>query len=134
MKIKNSWDNFLLSIDKYTINDRPLREFAAKTSYFLLMLIIIPLLFSSGDSIRYTDVKIGSVATKRVVAPFNFFILKTDTELNADREQAKKKVPYYFKYNRDITKQQISTLDKSLEFIQQSHVSKYDTLNPTAFI
>lgn len=132
MGLKNTWDNFLLSTSKYTLGDKPFREIITKISYFLVLLIVIPLLFATGDSVRYTDVKIGSVATKKVVAPFNFFILKTDAELEADRNQAVSKVPYYFNFNKDILQKQQRLLTNSLNFIKQSHISRYDTLNANA--
>lgn len=119
MSIKKSWEEFLLSLEKYTVSDKPFREMALKTSYFIVLMIAIPLLFSTDNTIRYTDVKIGSVATKKVVAPYNFFILKTDEELQKERSQAVSRVPYYFSYNEQATLRQISNLNSSIKFIKE---------------
>ncbi|MCB9059165.1 MAG: HDIG domain-containing protein [Calditrichae bacterium] len=119
MSIKKSWEEFLLSLEKYTVSDKPFREMALKTSYFIVLMIAIPLLFSTDNTIRYTDVKIGSVATKKVVAPYNFFILKTDEELQKERNQAVSRVPYYFNYDEQATLGQLSNLNGSLQFIKE---------------
>ncbi len=71
-------------------------------------------MFSTDNTIRYTDVKIGSVATKKVVAPFNFFILKTEAELLTERNHAVDLVPYYFEYDIDITAEVFNNLNTTL--------------------
>jgi len=122
MNIKKPWDSFLASLEKYTTSEKPFREVATKTSYFVVLLIIIPLLFSTDNTIRYTDVKIGSVATKKVVAPFNFFILKTEAELMAERNNAVSLVPYYFKYNTDVTSDIFNTLNRTAEITKKNGI------------
>jgi cyclic-di-AMP phosphodiesterase PgpH len=130
MIIKKSWENFLTSLEKYTTSDKPFREVAAKTSYFLILLLIIPLLFSTDNTIRYTDVKIGSVATKKVVAPFNFFILKTEDELTRERNNAVSLVPYYFSYDANLTDEMINTLNTTVNILKQDLPStRSDTLH-----
>jgi hypothetical protein len=122
------WDKFIQSLEKITDSDKPLKEMMIKMSYFFIMLIVIPLFFTSDDTIRYTDVKKGSVATKRVVAPFNFFILKTDEELTAERNQAVNNVPYYFEYNLKSTSDQLNKLETAIHFVTQHKSAPYDTL------
>ncbi len=124
MKIKKSWEDFLASLEKYATSDKPFREFGAKAAYFVILVIVIPLLFSTDNSIHYTDVKIGSVATKKVVAPFNFFILKTEAELLAERNSAVQLVPYYFEYNKDVTEEVLGDLNRALQILKESLQAK----------
>jgi len=128
MGIIKIWDKFILSLEKYTVSDKPFREIITKTSYVVIMIIVIPLFFSSDNTIRYTDVKIGSVATKKVVAPFNFFILKTEEELQKERNEAVSKVPYYFDYNLSVTRNQLNKLENATNYISQNISTRYDTL------
>lgn len=128
-KIKKIWHDFLVSLEKYTISDKPFREIITKTAYFIVLIVVIPLLFSADNTLRYTDVKIGSVATKKVVAPFNFFILKTEAELLAERNEAVEKIPYYFVYDKSLIEQQLMLLEESIAFIgQQKFASTKDSL------
>ncbi|HEX9934541.1 MAG TPA: HDIG domain-containing protein, partial [bacterium] len=46
------------------------------------------ILFPQGRSSNFADLKEGSISTKRIVAPFNFEILKTDEEYQRDRDMA----------------------------------------------
>jgi cyclic-di-AMP phosphodiesterase PgpH len=50
--------------------------------------VVLALLFPGGRSLQFADLKEGSISTRRVVAPFNFEILKTESEVAADREAA----------------------------------------------
>jgi len=130
MNIKALWDSFLQSLEKYTVSDKPFREIAVKTSYFIVLLVVIPLLFSTDNTIRYTDVKIGSVATKKVVAPFNFFILKTEAELIKERNDAVKRIPYYYQYNDSLTNAQLKKLNGTLKIIRKKlPVSAKDSMS-----
>lgn len=99
MKFSKLWNEWVGSFDKKNDAAKPLRDLIIKGSLFLFLTIVTPLLLSTDNSIQYTDVKIGSVATKKVVAPFNFFILKTKEELKKEREAAVQKVPVYFRYD-----------------------------------
>lgn len=129
MKITQAWENLLTSLEKFTSSEKPVRELIAKTSYFLVLLIVIPLLFYTGKTNSYTDVKIGSVATKRVVAPFNFFILKTKDELATEHSAEKEKVPYYFSYKADQVTSQLALFDSALTFIKSDFSQTDNALN-----
>jgi putative nucleotidyltransferase with HDIG domain len=50
--------------------------------------VILIFLFPRGQSLQFADLDEGSVSTRRVVAPFDFEILKTETQILTDREQA----------------------------------------------
>jgi len=94
-----------------------LRDILIKLSFFLVPIIIIPLLFPSGRSLKYTDLAIGSIVNKKVIAPFSFPVLKTDEQLARDRAEAAGKIPNYFDYNENIAFEQISNFDGFIKFI-----------------
>jgi len=94
-----------------------LDDVLTKSAIFLMLLIFIPLLFSTVKSEKSLDMKIGSIATKKVVAPYNFYILKTESELKAEREAKLKQVPFYFTKQDSITSSSVNKLHAVLQFL-----------------
>jgi len=92
-------------------------ELLVKLLIFFVMLITIPLIFSTENTTKYTDFKVGSIATKRVVAPYNFFVLKTDEELNEDKKATTESIPYYFIYVDSLTNETTNTLKQLLPYL-----------------
>ena len=78
------------------------KEWSIKISIFLIVIIIIPLLFPSGRSLKYTDLTFGSIVHKKVIAPFRFPVLKTQEQLTKERNTAANRVPDYFDYNTSL--------------------------------
>lgn len=117
MNIINNWKNFAEKLTRTPVGDTTLADVVIKIALFLSLLVIIPLLFSSERSLKYTDMKPGDIATKKVVAPFTFNILKSDEELAEQRKEAKDKVPFYFVRNDSITSVQLQILDEVLPFL-----------------
>ncbi|MEJ2053740.1 MAG: hypothetical protein P8X42_07450, partial [Calditrichaceae bacterium] len=111
MNFKKKWLNTSERLKNYKVGDTSLASIIGKAALFLLILFFVPLMFSINQSQRYVDYKIGSIATKKVVAPFNFFILKTEDELKKERQEAVNKIPYYFNYDDEITGEEIDKLD-----------------------
>jgi putative nucleotidyltransferase with HDIG domain len=109
---------FLKSWEKYTVGNIPLSEVLVKLSFALSLIIIIPLMFPSGRSFKYTDLIQGSIATKKVIAPFNFTVLKTDDELEKDRNEAEDKVAYYFELNDTTSTEQTYQFKEFLNLME----------------
>ena len=124
MQISSLWKKLLQTFDKKPDGSASLRELINKGAYFLLMVVAIPLLLSTDNSIQYTDVKIGSVATKKVVAPFNFFILKTKEELKKERDEAVARVPAYFSYKPEPEKKGLEKLKQVLAYVRSDNLEK----------
>ncbi len=95
--IKNKL-KFLNSLQNRSIGGIPFREIFPKIGMILALIIIIPLMFPSGRSFKYTDLAEGSIATKKVIAPFDFSVLKLENELKEERKEASEKVPAYFSF------------------------------------
>lgn len=121
MEIRKKWENFIQSLDKYGIGGSPVKDIIVKSIYFIVLLAIIPLLFSSSKSFKYTDMKEGSIATKKVVAPYNYYVLKTDEELKEEREEVRQSVPYYFVPNDSLKAAQIRLLNDVVAYVEGQH-------------
>ena len=57
----------------------------------ILVIVLVPM-FPRGRSLQFADMTEGSISTRRIVAPFSFEILKTQEEIQVDRDLAAKKV------------------------------------------
>jgi cyclic-di-AMP phosphodiesterase PgpH len=104
-------------LDTTKIGNLTLRDFLIKISFYLALVIIIPLLFPTGRSFKYTNMQVGSIVTKKVIAPFNFPVLKTENELQVDRKAAISRVPYYFVQYDSSSIKQISRISKFFDYI-----------------
>ncbi len=118
--MKKKLHDKIKSLNGNKINGIAFSELMIKVFIFFVMLIIIPLLFSNDSATKYTDLKVGSISPKRVVAPYNFFVLKTDQELKEDKEKAIESVPYYFTFNDSITAETIKILRQILPYLNEN--------------
>ena len=117
MDFKKKWKEFQKYLRAYPVGKTDLENVLTKVAIFLMLLIIIPFLFSADKSEKSLDMKIGSISTKKVVAPFNFYILKTNEELKSERQANVNKVPFYFNYNDSLTQTAVSNLEAVLDYI-----------------
>lgn len=120
MEIQQKWQIFAEKLQQKRVGRTNLNDVLSKASMFLFMLVFIPILFSGDQSYKNIDMKIGSIATKKVVAPFNFFILKTEKELKKEREEAVAKVPFYFNYNGDVSRLQHKRLSEVIPYLSSA--------------
>jgi putative nucleotidyltransferase with HDIG domain len=117
MDIKKKWLNLVDYLRGHRIGHTDLADISIKAILFLLILITVPLIFSVNKAQRYVDYKIGSISSKKVVAPFNFFILKKEDELKKEREEAVNKIPYYFNYDNEITTEVKTKLNNVFQYL-----------------
>jgi len=66
----------------------------------ILVIVLVPM-FPRGRSLQFADMTEGSVSTRRIVAPFDFPILKTQEELQLDREVTAQKTYPNFTLDRN---------------------------------
>jgi len=93
------------------------KNWSIKLSFFLIVIIIIPLLFPSGRSLKYTDLSIGTIVNKKVIAPFRFPVLKDAEQLTAERNEAAAKIPDYFNFNGSIANEEINKFEEFWQFM-----------------
>ena len=63
-----------------------------KLLLFLALAVLITIMFPQGRTPQFADMVEGSISTRRIVAPFSFEILKTESEYQADIKKAVEKV------------------------------------------
>ena len=129
MDIRKKWSDFTEYLRNQKVGKTNLADILIKVTLFLLILVSVPLMFSVNKAQHYADYKIGSIATKKVVAPFNFFILKKDDELKKEREEAVSKIPYYFNYDNSITKEVHNKLNGVFQYLFEKR--KYFAVSDT---
>ena len=75
-----------------------------------IIVILTALLFPKNRYSEFTY-KINDITREDVIAPFDFPILKSETELTKDRAEALQKVPYVFHQNNEIQNNELANLE-----------------------
>lgn len=76
---------------------------------FVLIVIIIALTFPKDHYSEY-NYKVNDIAKETIIAPFDFPILKSEEELERDRREVLKKVPFVFAQNKEIQEKELALL------------------------
>lgn len=74
------------------------KVFINRIILILLSVVIFVLFMPTGKIHRYSDLKIGTLAPERIEAPYDYEIVKTQEELERDRDLIRLKIPPYFDY------------------------------------
>ena len=96
----------------------------------IITVIIIALLFPKNRYSAYSY-KINDITRSAIIAPFDFPILKSDTELAKDRSEALKKIPFVFKLSQDIQNAELTKLQAffaNMEKIQAARQKYEDSM------
>lgn len=117
---KKNWTQFSERLNEIKIGQTTLLDISIKAALFMLLLVSTPILFSSDKSFNAADLNVGSIANQKVVAPFNFFILKTEKELESERATSIERVPYYFVYDDSTTQRVLQDLNRFLPTLLKS--------------
>ena len=141
------WMKGILQLfDRWTKRDHRLRPLSEKREDDWIrwtiaagLVILLTLMFPKGRSLQFADMKEGSISTRRIVAPFNFEILKTQEEYQLDREAAARNVfPIFIRVaNTDRNARQrldrfFTELEGIREAVVRNPISK-STLKDTLF-
>jgi len=126
-KSKNK-PNLLDWIRQAKFGQIPAPDLLVKLGYFLFLVIVVPLMFPSERSFKYTDVTVGSITNKKVIAPFTFSVLKTDKELERERQEAALEVlPVFIRFD-SVARDQIDKLRTFISTTRRIHIDT--TLSP----
>ncbi len=87
------------------------------------IIVIIALLFPKNRYSEY-NYKINDITRSVVIAPFDYPILKSETELNNDRNDALKKIHFVFLQDSDIQRTELSNLDIFFKDIEKVRSAK----------
>jgi len=126
MAFKRLWEIFLDGLENFRLGHFVFSDGMVKSFMFIFMLIVIPILFSTNKALKYSDMKVGSVATRKVVAPHNFYILKTNEELENERNKARQLVPFYLIYDDSLTLANQTVLKGLPQYLLQNQVDNND--------
>jgi len=114
--------NLIERIRRAKFGEIPIPELLVKLGYYIFLVIIIPLLFTPERSFKYTDVTIGSITNKKVIAPFTFSVLKNEKELESERQKAAEEVLPVFIKSDSIVKYQVERLNTFLYELRRFHI------------
>ena len=109
--------NLLKRLKRTSVGEIPLSEVMVKIGLILSLIIVIPLMFPTGRSFKYSDLTVGSIANKKVIAPFPFAVLKTDEEYDKEKSEAKNIVPYFFTQNDTINRIQMHKMENLITYL-----------------
>ncbi|HHE55583.1 MAG TPA: hypothetical protein ENL21_07355, partial [Caldithrix abyssi] len=118
---------FFEKIKEIKVGRYSLYDILIKVLLALLLLIFVPLMFNPQRPLKFSDMKVGSISNRKIVAPFDFFVLKTEQELKAEQDSVLKSVPNYFTYDDSITQQDIKLLRNLLPFLKKA-LPQYETI------
>ncbi len=130
--MKKYGQDLIRRLEEIPVGRTNLWDVLAKTLLVLLIITSGLVFFTSEKPYQNMDLKIGSIAPRKVVAPFNFYILKTPEELDKERKLNTQKVPFYFTYDDSVTREQESRLKRILPFLinarKEFRHARYDSV------
>jgi len=106
-----------------------LNHYWRQISILVGVVVLLSFFFPRGKTLLYSY-QLNDVAQEEVVAPFNFPILKSDEELDADLEKALQSEPFQFSRSQDVVDGQIAIIGNFIdlvEAIQASHKQLKDS-------
>ncbi|MDD9887622.1 MAG: HDIG domain-containing protein [Candidatus Marinimicrobia bacterium] len=106
-----------------------LNHYWRQISILVGVVVLLSFFFPRGKTLLYSY-QLNDVAQEEVVAPFNFPILKSDEELDADLEKALQSEPFQFSRSQDVVDGQIAMIGNFIdlvEAIQASHKQLKDS-------
>ena len=80
-------------------------------------IVSVTLLFPGGGASEYSELRLNSINRKKIIAPYEFEILKSTEQVKSERQQARASVPPIFKRVGEIDKRNLSRLDSILSLI-----------------
>jgi putative nucleotidyltransferase with HDIG domain len=111
---------------KFKINQSPKLSLIFAVLLALLLCFVTIFMFPRGRTYSFSELQIGDVYIgEEIIAPFDFPINKSEEQLKHDVEEAKKRVPYVFMRNSDISHTQNLWLEnffKTIALIRDSSI------------
>jgi len=83
----------------------------------LVFAVLATVFFPSLNFNQYRNLRPGTIADRDIVAPFTFYIYKSDQELKRDREEARRRVLPIFSVNPKIAREQLDRLNRFFDEI-----------------
>jgi hypothetical protein len=93
-----------------------------------VLIVIIALTFPKNRYSEY-NYKVNDIAKETIIAPFDFPILKSKEELEYERREALKKIPFVFTQNKEIQEEELTALKEFFNEIDKIRQAKEKYLN-----
>lgn len=133
--LKQNWKDFANFLKTTQFFGIALSDILIKLLFLIVLTAAIVWMLPSERPFEYSNLKIGSISDEEIIAPFTFPIIKTEEELEQEREEVSLSVPPVFNKNSDVIDQQklkISSFFKEIEGFLKSnaqHTTKKNNLN-----
>lgn len=88
--------HYLRSVELKFKRDKKFSRKFTRITTIIVLLAAISLMFPGSKAMQFADLKEGSISTRRILAPYDFEILKTEDEYRHDQEEAARKVSRVF--------------------------------------
>jgi len=90
-----------------------------KTQIIILLVFVVlsTLFFPSLNFNQYRNLRPGTIADRNIVAPFTYYIYKSDQELKRDREEAKRRVLPIFHVDHKVADAELDRLNRFFDEI-----------------
>ncbi|MBD3168084.1 MAG: HDIG domain-containing protein [candidate division Zixibacteria bacterium] len=103
---------------------KAVKGFLQRTYYKLIAAFVIAagttILFPSDSLyVRLEAPKLGEIATEDIIAPIDFYILKTDEEMERERQDELNRLSPFLVYDSGITDEVIESFDKFFEDLEE---------------
>ena len=77
----------------------------------LIVVALLTWLFPTRKTQEFSDLKEGMISDREIIAPFDFPVRKSETELARDRKEARKRVPLLLRYDEAVETKALAALD-----------------------
>jgi len=81
-----------------------------KVGFLVVILVVTALMFPRTDTAEY-NYEVNEITSEPIIAPFTFPVLKSEEELEQDRQQARLEVPFVFERRQSVADTQITRLN-----------------------
>lgn len=92
---------------------------------WLVITAVTVLLFPHQGAFRYTEYTVGSISKNEIIAPFTFEILRSDAELNTERDEARRSIDPVFVRVDSIPDMQLENLRGTVRLARQASDSLF---------
>jgi len=133
--LKQNWKDFANFLRKTQFFGIALFDILIKSFFLIILTAAIVWMLPSERPFEYSNLTIGSISDDEIIAPFTFPIIKTEAELEQERQEVGLSVPPVFNKNSEAIDRQKIKLDSFFEEIESFlnteaiHTTKNGNLN-----
>ena len=87
------------------------------------LVVILTMLFPGEKAYEFSELKVGDISTKEIIAPFTFAIQKNDADLRKERQAARDNVPPVLIFSEKLGNEKIAQTDSFFTRTQELLIS-----------